>query len=365
MTDLPTLIMPSGRGIEREQSLLTFADTLMQISDAVQMRISSRGWCYQLEVFRLINKNQFDRVEELINECRRKGYLPIDFTPEEGRQFSGVENPTSESPLEWMKGYLETVLSCEDFYTPDWWEGEEYYVQMVVEKIDLKTLFEPICQEYHIPIATSSGWSSMLMRAIYAARFRRAEDKGLKPVLLICGDHDPDGLRITDFTRSNLEEIKDISWEHGASGYDPQNLIIDRFGLNFDFIERNHLTWIDNLITGSGKNLADPRHKNYHMPYMQDYLRTVGVRKCEANALIARPQEGRDLCREAIERYLGHDALVRFRRKTEAIKRELDDFRDNTRLAETVREAIQMIDEEIDERHREDNENNVQEEDNE
>ena len=183
----------------------------------------------------------------------------------------------------------------------------------------------------------------MLQRAEYARRFREAEERGLKCVLLYCGDHDPDGFRISEFLRSNLEDLAGIFWSDGTVGYDPANLIIDRFGLNHDFIERNRLTWIDNLITGSGKNLADPSHPNYHQLYVQEYLRTFGERKCEANALVVRPREARELVRGVIEKYLGPGALGRFRKKREAVRRELGDFRKRTGLDEAVRKALELI----------------------
>src|SRR5690606_38765788 len=105
-------------------------------------------------------------------------------------------------------------------------------------KVDLVTLFSPVCKKYKIPIANSKGWSSMLQRAEYARRFQEARDKGLKCVLLYCGDHDPDGLRIGEFLRKNLQDLNDIKWEDGEIGYDAKDLIIDRFGLNYDFIEK-------------------------------------------------------------------------------------------------------------------------------
>jgi len=152
-----------------DENLRMFAQQLIELSKQIGFKVSSRGWCYQLESARLINKDQFDRVESVINKCRKKGILPIDFVAEEeGRQFSGVEEPENSSPLEYLKGYIQAPLDCHNWYTPDWWEGEEYYIQMLVEKIDLKTLFFPICVQYHIPIATSKGWSSMLQRATYA-----------------------------------------------------------------------------------------------------------------------------------------------------------------------------------------------------
>lgn len=347
LSELGIEIRMPRRGKKRWDDLVSFANSLIKLYNRIGFKISSRGWCYQLEGFRLINKDQFNRVESLINECRKIGYLPIDFTAEEeGRKFSGVEVPQDQSPVQYLKKFLEAALTCENYYTPDWWEGEECYIQMIVEKIDLKTLFEPVCFEYHIPIATSKGWSSMLQRAEYARRFREAEDKGLKCVLLYCGDHDPDGLRISDFLRSNLQDLSMIRWIDEAKGYDPENLIIERFGLDFEFIEENNLSWIENLITGSGKNLASPSHPNFSMEYVQEYLEKIGERKCEANALVVRPEAARDLCRASIEKYVGSEALGRFQEKRDAIVSQMEEFRERTGLEDTINQAIEVIDEE-------------------
>lgn len=338
------LELPS-KGKDRETNIQAFVDELKRIQSQIDFKVSARGWCYQLEQFGLITKAEFGKVESLINkECRQKGYLPIDFVAEEeSRKFSGVEIPNESSPSEFIKSFLNEVLSAERYYTPDWWEGEDYYIQMVVEKIDLKSLFTPVCEEYHIPIATSKGWSSMLQRAEYARRFKEAEDKGLKCTLLYCGDHDPDGLRISEFLRSNLNDLKNIVWEDGEDGYDPYDLIIDRFGLNYDFIITNNLSWINNLITGSGKNLASPSHPNYYMSYVQDYLATIGGRKCEANALVVAPAQGRLLCRQTVENYLGEGAPERFKNRWLTISKEIGSLREKTGVKAAVEQAIKTI----------------------
>jgi hypothetical protein len=327
-----------------DENLKKFAQQLIDLSEQIGFKVSARGWCYQLESARLINKDQFDRVESVINKCRKKGILPIDFVAEEeGRQFSGVETKQDETPLEYLKSYMEAPLLCHKWYCPDWWEGEEYYIQMLVEKIDLKTLFNPVCEKYHIPIATSKGWSSMLQRATYAQRFKEAEDKGLKCVLLYCGDHDPDGLRISEFMKSNLEDIAEVTWENGDNGYSPDNLIIQRFGLDAEFIRKYKLTWIDNLITGSGKNLASPSHKNFKMPYVKEYIKTFGERKCEANAIVPMPKEARKLVEDTIISFIGKDAVSRFDAKMQQVKDEMDEVRIKTGLQETIERAIQLI----------------------
>lgn len=128
-------------------------------------------------------------------------------------------------------------------------------------------------------------------------------------------------------------------WHDGAEGYDPENLIIDRFGLNYDFIIENNFTWIDNLITGSGKNLASGAHVNNKMEYVQDYLKKVGERKCEANVIVTLPQVARALCTEAIENYLGEDSAERF----EALRNEIDEQYEELLEKFEVREPIQRI----------------------
>lgn len=75
-------------------------------------------------------------------------------------------------------------------------------------------------------------------------------------------------------------------WEDGGEGYDPEGLEIVRFGLNYDFIEKHNLSWINNLITGSKRDLGSPSHKNFKMPYVQEYIKKFGIRKCEANAIV-------------------------------------------------------------------------------
>jgi hypothetical protein len=328
-----------------DDKLREFAQELQNISQRIGFNVSSRGWCYLLEQARMINKDEFDKVENLINTCRRKGFLPVDFVAEEdARAFSGVSKPTNgtiKSVLKWM---CEDVLNGHTYFEPDWWDGEEYYVQMLVEKIDLKTLFSPVATEYHIPIANSKGWSSILQRAEYARRFKEAEERGLTCVLLYCGDHDPDGLRISDTIQKNLEQVADVQWTDGEVGYDPASLEIVRFGLNYDFIAQQGYTWIDNLITGSKKNLADPRHPNFKLRYVQDYLHTIGERKCEANAIVTTPDAARQLVRDAIESIVG-DAAERFAEKRETIKARYAELLAETHLSATLTGVVESDDE--------------------
>lgn len=321
-----------------------FVQFILSTSRKVGFKVSSRGWGYILEQEGLITKDQFDKVESLINKCRKEGLLPVDFVAEDGaRLFHEIHTPETRGMNKFLVDFLDYLDYCEDYYTPNWWDGEEYYIQMIVEKIDLVTLFQPVCRDFHIPIANARGWSSILQRADYSRRFKEAEDRGMKCVLLYCGDHDPDGLRISDTIRKNLRDVQDVCWSNGDDGYDPQDLIIDRFGLNHDFIIKNKLTWIDNLITGSGLNLANPNHPNYNMPYLQAYLKEIGERKCEANALVIAPQEGRALCRRSIEHYLGEDALDRFKSRRIAARKKVLEYKEESGIQEHIDEIKTIL----------------------
>lgn len=318
-----------------------FSEVIKELQNEIGFKMSSRGWGYILEQSRYINKDQFDKVESAINRCRKEGLLPVDFVAEEaGRLFKNVIEPsngTIQDTLAWM---LRDVLNGSRYYIPDWWDGEDYYIQCVVEKVDLCTLFEPVCLEYKIPIANAKGWQSILQRAEYARRFKQAEEDGKQCVFLYAGDFDCDGLRISDTIRENLRQISEVQWKDGTEGYDPENLIIDRFGLNYDFIKSQGYTWIDNLITGSGLDLSSPSHKNHKLPYVQDYIKQYGVRKCEANAIVTTPKAAQQLMRDAIEEWLGFDALDRFRAKKVAVEEQYETILNTTGLAPIIQATL-------------------------
>ena len=127
--------------------------------------------------------------------------------------------------------------------------------------------------------------------------------------------------------RANLEDLsKQVGWR-------PTDLTIVRFGLNADFIDRHRLTWIDNLETSSGGKLDDSTHPDHKKAYVQDYIAEFGVRKCEANALVVEPEIGRRLCRDAILQYVPADAVERYERKLESVRK---------RLRQTLRQRLSL-----------------------
>jgi hypothetical protein len=223
-----------------------------------------------------------------------------------------------DNPASFAEGIVDWVGRAHNSYKPiSFWKDQNVFLQMLVEKIDLKSLFDPICREFFVPLANGRGWSDLNLRWAALRRMREHVATGRRCVVLYCGDHDPAGLNISSTLRKNFAEL--LTHREWLELMD--HLTIDRFGLNADFIAENNLTWIDNLDTASGRSLADPKHKDHKSAYVQNYIAEFGVRKVEANALVVRPKAGRELCRQAILKYLPADAPERFRMRLQPHQR--------------------------------------------
>jgi len=192
------------------------------------------------------------------------------------------------------------------------------------------------------------------LRAHIASLSKQAEKNGLIPVLLLFFDHDPAGLKITDTFEDNLYDCA------RGTGWRPDKMVIERFGLNADDIEGYDLMWIDNLKTGSGRESDD-----------YEYIRRFGERKCEANALFKNDETlkaGVEICRRAIEKYYGKDAKDRFEKKEEEAKKGLTQIYADPMWSNISEKIDEMIDsysigeEERKEEFPQDQEKNISEE---
>jgi len=336
----PLSWVPHGKVGEQayEERLKSFAAEIKAIEHqrTSSVKYSARGWCYQLEGLGKIGKGEFGACQKAINDCRKIGLLPIDFVAEDQdttRHFKGIHNASDPTVLlRQIRDDVGEMLDSLPSNVTDYWIGEKYYLMMCVEKGDLLNLFKPICSEYHVPLVSSKGWAPILLRSHMANLSKKAEATGLKPVLLLFYDHAPAGLKITETFRKNLKDCM------RGTGWNPTELVIERFGLNKDDIDRLGLTWIGNVQTGSGRESQD-----------EEYLEKYGRRKCEANALFKNDETLRaaeEICRNAIEKYYGADAKERFKRKEEQAKEKLKEVYDNpvwSSFAEEIGDLINSL----------------------
>ena len=214
---------------------------ILEINSSMDFSVGARGWCYILENRNALRKGNFDVAERLITDCRKSGDLPLDICAEDdSRETIGLEEgiagtTVEEEAADWID-YLRN--RAHESYTPiSFWDDRNVYVEVAVEKLDLRNLFEPVCKEFYVPLTNFKGWSDLNARAAMMRRFARHEAQGRRCVLLLCTDHDPGGLHMHEKMRKNFEDL------FRAVGWSPENLVIIRFGLDAKFINRHRLTW--------------------------------------------------------------------------------------------------------------------------
>jgi len=306
--------------------LRIFAQEILAIARKSSFHIPPRmrGWGYRLEQLSKIDKGQFDALAVAINDCRnlgeKNGGLPMDIIspdPDESRHFKGIHRATSPKvTLEQFRNSTMEMLGSLPAIMTDFYESEQYYLMMVVEKGEVLNLFGPICEEYgSIPYVSSKGWSNLEIRYSIAQQCKWAAAHGLKPVLLCFYDMDPKGEQIPEIFRKHLKKMEP------ASGWNPDTMDIVRFGLTEDQIREHELSWVDNLKTSSGK---EAKRTKSVLAYIE---RHHGERKCEMESLYKDDKTTRaaeQICRKAIEDFLGKDAKERFRKKIEESKIKLE-----------------------------------------
>jgi hypothetical protein len=212
----------------------------------MNLEIGVREWNYIVMGEGSISKGEFESCEKLISACRKNGRLPITICADDIGRPSTNEELVDDTSVEEEAEDIHRRFGCAHLaYVPlSFWENQKHYVEMGVEKIGVHSLYDPVCEELVVRLTNLSGWTDINRRAQMMERFAFWEARGKIPVLLYCGDHDPDGLRISDTLRKNFEDLEK------AVGWSPDNLIIDRFGLNYDFIQKHR------LVRGAGATAA-------------------------------------------------------------------------------------------------------------
>jgi hypothetical protein len=63
--------------------------------------------------------------------------------------------------------------------------NSDVYIEIAVEKVDLKSLFDPICERFCIPLQNIKGWADINDRAGMMKRFAKWERCGKRCILLL------------------------------------------------------------------------------------------------------------------------------------------------------------------------------------
>ena len=95
-----------------EAEVKAFCAGILEIRSTISFDPSTRGWCYLLEDHGL-TKGDFSDAQELINDCRKAGSLPIEICcADERRSADNEEDVHADDPEEYADQLIDGVRSA-------------------------------------------------------------------------------------------------------------------------------------------------------------------------------------------------------------------------------------------------------------
>jgi len=174
---------------------------------------------YQMVARAIIENNErsYKNLGVLISDARLAGL--IDWNAIEDRTRNLKSNSHWSNPA----GIISSAAAS---YHIDHWRGQEFHVEVWVEKDALVGIVGQICGELDVSFFSCRGYVSQSEMWVAAQRLRGYQDAGQQIILLHLGDHDPSG-------RDMSRDITDRLNTFGVDALDFQ-----RIALNMDQIEQ-------------------------------------------------------------------------------------------------------------------------------
>lgn len=210
---------------------------------------------YQDINFRQQSLDLIYRINGIIDEYKRKGYeltlrqvyyqlVARDIIPNNERSYKNTGNLISDGRvaglIDWdaiidrtrnLKGNnhwsnpSEIIRACARQFEYDKWEGQDFYVEVWVEKDALIGVVGRVCTALDVPHFSCRGYVSQSEMYVAARRIAGQEVCGRSSVVIHLGDHDPSG---KDMSRDIVDRLELF----GA------NPAFRRIALNMDQIEQ-------------------------------------------------------------------------------------------------------------------------------
>lgn len=202
---------------------IAIADSIISKYQQMGLRLTLRQLYYQFVAHHGLpnEEKSYKSLGKIVSDARLAGLLDWNAIEDRGR--------VADVPRQWSSAGSLVDIALNQFRLPRW-EGQDYYVELWVEKQALAGVLETVADEHHITLMVNKGYSSQSAMHESAERFRREGLRGLKSsILLYLGDHDPSGEdmvrdvrdRLEMFRVKNIEVIKVALTMDQIEEYDP------------------------------------------------------------------------------------------------------------------------------------------------
>jgi hypothetical protein len=172
------------------------------------------------------NVQSYKKLGDIVGDARLAGLLSWDMIEDRGR------DPVI--PASWTSPAEIVGVAARQFRV-DRWEGQENYVEVMVEKDALSGILEPVCRELHVRFTANKGYSSLTAMFDAGERIREAltgEGSANEAHIFYFGDHDPSGIDMTRDVETRLRQFARLG--DSAEDY----IHIHRLALNMDQVSR-------------------------------------------------------------------------------------------------------------------------------
>lgn len=169
--------------------------------------LTLRGLHYRLVARGMTNTLQhYKRVVSAMKEARWEGTVSFDTFSDHDRQMLG-ETPYEETTLESKvdRAKIQIRLWMHN-YSKNYWENQEYYPEVFIEKKALQGVFQPVCERFNVTLGACKGYPSLTFLHETSLRLRYAGDTH-EPIILYFGDYDPSGEDIPRSIEENLSRM--------------------------------------------------------------------------------------------------------------------------------------------------------------
>lgn len=184
----------------------------------------------------------------------------------------------------------QLLLEKVHLFRSDWWDEQDTYVEVAIEKDAIRGIVEEVTSRYCIPLSVNRGYSSTTALYHMAKRLEEQISKEKPCRVLYIGDHDPSGMQMLHDMNNRLTTFLEGFGYSEDFLYDALDVV--RVCLNFDQVKRYNLP--ENPV-----KMTDRRAENY--------IEQFGESCWEVDAIP--PDVLLDLLNDAVKCYCDTDAI--------------------------------------------------------
>lgn len=200
---------------------------IIRLSSEICQNYARQGYDLSLRqlYYQLVTRNtlanteqNYKRLGNIVSDARLAGLMDWEWIKDRGRET--ITNNHWENPG-------QIIEAAAQQYRVDTREGQDTYIEVMVEKQALEGILVPACRDLDVSFTANKGYSSSSAMYETGKRIARKMEEGYREAVVIyLGDHDPSGI---DMSRDVQERL---------SQFAQTPVTVVRVALNMDQIEK-------------------------------------------------------------------------------------------------------------------------------